>query len=483
MRWLSGLFDSVDRYLLEPLKKFWHGIGYHIDAWSSAWKHQKKMPKVDKAKGAELEFLPAVLEVQESPPSPIGRGIIWSIVVLFVLAIIWASFGHIDIVAVAQGKIIPSNHSKTIQPFDRGVISAIYVREGQEVKKGDILIELDTTSTDADSSRYINEQLSTAIEVARLEALIKGEEKIVAPDGIGKIQLEMQEALLNFQLNEHKANMQSADLMIDQRHAAMQETQENIKHLNDAVPLLKERAQTMKTMIEKKFASRLEYIEAEDAYLEKAQQLAAYKQKIIQNKAALKEAKIHYEMLESEFNKTTRLELAQVKTKRVSLSNEVIKAADRTKQQRIRAPIDGVVQQLAVHTVGGVVSPAEQLMMLIPKNDILEVEAWVQNKDIGFVNEGQKVEIKVDAFQFTKYGTINGDLLTLSNDSVLLEDIGYVFSARVSMEKSNIDVGNKIVNLSPGMSVSIEIKTGKRRLIEYLMNPILRGFREAARER
>lgn len=169
-------------------------------------------------------------------------------------------------------------------------------------------------------------------------------------------------------------------------------------------------------------------------------------------------------MLESKFNKTIRLELAQLKTKAVSLSNEVIKATDRAKQQKIRAPIDGVVQQLAVHTVCGVVSPAEQLMMLIPKDDTLEVEAWVLNKDIGFVNEGQRAEIKVDAFPFTKYRTIDGDLLTLSNDAVQLEDIGYVFSARVSMGKSTIDVGNKLVNLSPGMSVSIEIKTGQRRM-------------------
>ena len=483
MQQLKDKLHNISARMLTPLQQFYYGINNHIQVWKTAWAQQKKMPQIEMPAGGELEFLPAVLEVQESPPSPVGRAIIWSIVVLFTLAIIWAAVGKIDIVAVAHGKIIPSNHSKVIQPLEAGVISVIHIKEGQEVKKGDLLIELDSTVNSADQARFSNEQIAATLEVARLRALIEGKSEITVQEGTNPEQLEMQNALLQDQLTEYKARIESAQLIIEQRQAALEVTRENISHLNEAVPLLKERAQTIKQMVDKQYSSRMQYLGAQEAYLEKAQELATYKQRKIQDIAAIQEAKKGYQVIESEFNKNTRTELAMAQTRASSLTEEVVKAVSRTGYQKITAPINGVVQQLSVHTIGGVVTPAQQLMMLVPKEDTLEVEAWVQNKDIGFVYEGQVAEIKVDAFPFTKYGTIDGELLTLSNDAVQLEDIGYVFLARLSMDKSNIDVGNKIVNLSPGMSVSIEIKTGKRRLLEYFMNPILRGFRETARER
>ena len=152
-------------------------------------------------------------------------------------------------------------------------------------------------------------------------------------------------------------------------------------------------------------------------------------------------------------------------------------------QQTLTAPIDGVVQQLSVHTIGGVVTPAQQLMVIAPKEGQLEIEAWIENKDIGFVKEGQAAEIKVEAFPFTKYGVIDGKLLHVSHDAVPLDKVGYVYSARVDMEQTSIDVGDKQIRLSPGMNVAVEVRTGQRRVIEYFLSPILRGFKETARER
>ena len=178
-----------------------------------------------------------------------------------------------------------------------------------------------------------------------------------------------------------------------------------------------------------------------------------------------------------------RARLAEAETRHRSLSEEIVKARTRIGHQRLTAPINGVVQQLAVHTVGGVVTPAQELMVIVPREGNLEIEAWVENKDIGFVDADQQAEIKVEAFPFTKYGNIDGKILHLSKDAVPLENMGYVYEARVSMARSVVNVGNKMVNLSPGMNVTVEIKTGQRRVIEFFLSPLLRGFNETARER
>ncbi len=468
---------------MNKIKNTWHGFIRHLQIWRIAWQYENSQPEKKTRKKHELEFLPAVLEIQETPASPLGRTIGAVILLLFVLAIIWASFGKIDIVAVAQGKIIPSDHSKVIQPLDTGVISVIHVDEGQQVKQGDVLIELDDTIMDAEHDRVTNERLAAEMQASRLRALLNGKAQLIAPQGISEPQLVMQKKLLQEQRDEYRARVESARLTIEQRKAAVGITHENIKHLTESVQLLKERAEAIKEMLDKNFISRIKYLEIQELYLEKSQELAANQKQQPLDQAALSEAKTNYQAMKAEFNKTIRTELANAETRARSLSQESIKTASRSGHQRITAPIDGIVQQLAVHTIGGVVTPAQQLMIIVPKDDQLEIEAWVENKDIGFVDAGQRAEIKVEAFPFTRYGVIDGQIQHLSQDSVALENIGYVYTARVSMEKSVINVGNKIVNLSPGMTVSVEIKTGKRRLIEFFLSPLLRGIQETAHER
>jgi len=402
----------------------WHhfiaDIARHIEVWRVAWREQKQQEPVTVPMGRELEFLPAVLEIQESPPSPVGRTIIFIIIGLFSAALLWSVFGHIDIVAVAQGKIIPSDYSKVIQPLETGIIKKIHVRDGQHVKKDDVLIELDPTTTGADRERYSNEYLSALTEVSRLQALIADQDNFTLPKGANSAFVNIQRNRLRDQLTEYRA--------------------------------LQNQAQAYKTLYDKQLVSRMQYLEADRARAQKAQEHAA--------------------------------EYSEAKTRAYSLSQELAKAENRSSQQTLTAPIDGVVQQLAVHTVGGVVTPAQQLMVIAPREGLLEVEAWVDNKDIGFVNPDQIAEIKVEAFPFTRYGTIEGKILTLSKDAVPVEKVGLVYSARVSMDRSTIRVENdKEVYLSPGMTVTVEIKTGQRRLIEYFLSPLLQAGRESIRER
>lgn len=464
-------------------KRWWLGLAHHLQVWRSAWQEQNRQPPAVPSRGRELEFLPAVLEIQETPPSPLGRIITGSIVLLFVMAIIWASFGKIDIVAVAQGKIIPSDHTKIIQPLESGVVSAIYVREGQSVQQGEVLLQLDNTVSSAEIARLQNESIAALLEAARLQALIDEQDKLTAPAEAEPEEVALQQQMLQGQRAEQQARLASAQLAIQQREAALEMSRERVRHLAETLPLLKERAAAAKKMLDRHYVTRMSYLEIEQERLEKSQQLAAQKQQQVQDQAALAEARQHYQATRAELQRTWRAELARAETRARSLQEELVKARTRTGQQRLVAPITGVVQQLAVHTIGGVVTPAQQLMVIVPREGNLEVEAWVENKDIGFVDPEQPAEIKVEAFPFTKYGVIDGKILHLSRDAVPLDNVGYVYNARVSMARSSIQVGNKHVHLTPGMNVSVEVRTGQRRVIEYFLSPLLRGFSETARER
>jgi hemolysin D len=253
--------------------------------------------------------------------------------------------------------------------------------------------------------------------------------------------------------------------------------------LESTVPTETERAEAYKKLLEHEAVTKMDFLQAEGQRIDKAQELAGQKKKLQQDRAALAEAEKHYRAMASEFQQTKQAELSILETKAASLAQEATKASQRAGLQRLTAPIDGVVQQLGVHTVGGVVTPAQQLLIVVPQDHPVEVEAQVENKDVGFVQEGQPVEIKVETFQFTLYGTIPGHVLTVSDDAAPLEKIGLVYPTRVSMDRSTIQVDGKEVNLSPGMAVTVEIKTGQRRIIEYLLSPLLKSMKESLRER
>ncbi len=401
--------------------KPWVGYGRrHVDAWRIAWEEEKRQAPACAPLGKEVEFLPAVLEIQEAPPSPLGRAIARTLMILFGLAVLWALIGKIDIVAVAQGKIVPNDRSKVIQPLESGIIKAIHVRDGQRVKQGDPLIDLDTTAS-SDRERFSNEHLAALIEVARLRALMAGKNDFDAPPGADAALVQNQRQHLRDQLSELRA--------------------------------LQSKAEALRKLYDKRMVSQIQYFEAEQQRAAKAQEHAAA--------------------------------LSAAETRAISLSKELDKAKTRAQQQHLAAPISGVVQQLAVYTVGGVVTSAQQLMVVAPvEGGNLEIEAFIENKDIGFIEENQPAEIKVESFPFTRYGIIEGRVLSLSKDAVPLEKVGYVYSARVSMAKSSVRVeNNKDVALTPGMTVTVEIKTGSRRLIEYFLSPLLRGAQESIRER
>lgn len=456
----------------------------HWAVWKAAWQAESRQPAGTVVPGGRAaEFLPAVLEIQHVPPSPIGRAVLWTILASFTAGVLWAMFGWIDIVATAQGKIIPSGYSKMIQPYEAGVIASIHVQDGQVVKQGEVLIELDSTLNRADRDRAANEYRAARVEAARLRALIKGQAVFVAPPDADSTYVVLQRQLLRDQLAEYQAKIEAAQHLIDQRQAAVEQTNENILRLEATVPMEAERVAAYKKLLEHEAVTKMDFLQAEGQRIDKAQELAGQKKKLQQDHAALAEAEKHYRAMVSEFQQGKQAELSVLETKAASLVQEVTKAGQKAGLQRLISPIDGVVQQLAVHTVGGVVTPAQQLLIVVPKEHPVEVEAQVENKDVGFVREGQPVEVKVETFQFTLYGTIPGRVLTVSDDAAPIEKVGLVYPTRVSMDRSTVDIEGKQVSLSPGMAVTVEIKTGQRRIIEYLLSPLVKSMKESMRER
>ena len=431
----------------------------------------------------ELEFLPAALEVQQSPPSPLGRAVLWTIVFAFAAAVLWAGLGSIDVVAVARGKLIPSDYSKVIQPLESGIVRAIHVRDGQEVKAGALLIELDPTTSGAEHERQVREHAAARVQIARLRALLEGKRALVAPAGADAAFMALQLQMLRDQASEYESRVEAARLLIEQRRAAVAGTQADIERLEATVPMLTERAEAFKTLFAGGYVARMQYLEIEEQRITRVQALVMQRERLLQDRAALAEATKQLHALESEFKKSRLGELADWETRATSLEQEVVKAAQRSDIQRLTAPVDGIVQQLTVHTLGGVVTPAQPLLVVVPRDQPLEVEAWVENKDVGFVAPGQRVEVKLDTFPFTRYGTVSGRITVVSQDAVQVEKVGLVYAARASLDRSTIQVDGASVPLLAGMAASVEIKTGERRLIEFFLSPFSRHAREALRER
>lgn len=436
----------------------------------------------------EAQFLPAALELQETPVSPAPRIAMWLIMAFAFIALLWAVFGHIDVVAVAHGKIVPNDRTKLIQPIETATVRAIRVTDGQTVKAGDVLIELDPTQAEADAARLANDLAAARLQATRAKALLaaiaSGKSPVLSalPD-IEPARLAQEQHVLDGQYGEYQAKLARIDADIARREAELRSTQEIVRKLEQTVPIARQRAQDFKDLVERNFISKHGYLEKEQARIEQEADLATQRSRIKELTAALQEGKNQRTALVAETKRLALDSLNEAEQKATTYRQELIKAESRGKLMTLTAPVDGTVQQLAVHTVGGVVTPAQPLMMIVPKDNPIEVEAYVENKDIGFVNPGQEAVVKVETFPFTKYGTIDAKVTHVSHDAVNDEKRGLIFPARVALERASLQVENKTVPLSPGMAVTVEIKTAQRRVIEYFLSPLLQYKDESLRER
>ena len=446
----------------------------------------------------ELAFLPAALEIVETPPSPIGRAIAGTIILLFCVALVWATFGRVDIVASATGKVVPSGHSKIIQPFETGVVRAIHVQDGQSVKAGDPLVELDATLNQADRNHLVSDLTATRLDIARLKAALEGNTDFQPPEGADPTLVDAERQLLTNQTAEHGAKIAALDRQEAQKDAERKTAAATVEKYRAFIPLQEEKAEIYRQLYEKGYASKVQFLDTSHDLVESKKELAVAQSQYREAEQALAGIVQTRNQGVAEYRRQLSDQLATAEEKAAGTAQDLTKAEQRTRLQLLTAPVDGVVQQLAVHTIGGVVTPAQNLLVVVPREADLEIEATVANRDIGFVFPGQDVEIKIDAFDFTRYGLIHGRVLSVSQDAIIQAPSGdsrtdsatvapkdqeLNYSVRIALDRSNMHVDDRLIDLSPGMTAKAEIKTGSRRIIDFFLSPILRVSQGSLKER
>ncbi len=485
------------------------GLARHWQVLRESWRIQNGVDDTRRPR-SDHDFLPAALEIVETPPSPGLRWLLLTLCALFVLALGWAFVGRMDVVAVATGKTVASGNAKIIQPIEIGAVRAIHVRDGQYVHRGDLLVELDPTLASADEAQSTQALRTAQLVQARNDALLAHlsgrPAHFVAPPGTPTEVARTEATYVRAAIAEYEAQASSLRQQRAEKLAQLQGSEAQITKLQEAMPFIEKQMTARNELTDKGYFSKLKLLEYQQARGEHIRDIDVQRAAAAGARAAIATLDAEVRRLRETFGKGAATDLATANDKAGQAGEELRKSERRRRYQEMRSPVDGVVQQLALATIGGVVQPAQPLMVIVPCAEragrdctsAIEVEAQVLNKDIGFVHQGQRVAVKLEAFNFTDWGMIEGEVETLSRDSL---DPGRdsaanrqegaskggqspIYAARIRLRCAVGDPLRRPLcdRVQPGMSVQAEIKTGRRRIIDYLLSPIVRTVSEAGRE-
>jgi hemolysin D len=434
-------------------------------------------------KDLEHEFLPPALEIEETPPSPTRRILIWVIFAITGIAFLWSYFGEVDEVAVTRGKIIPDGKVKVIQPMETGVIRAIHVVEGQRVKEGQMLIEMDPTIKQADVESAVKnysihltdkQRLLEELHGKAVPALPKAVENQVSPE-----LMAIQGRFKDVRKAEYSAKEDAARAVVEQKRQALQSAVAILEKYRKTRDIVREQAKAYESAYKEDYISKMEHLEKQKELFTFEQEHEAQKNAVQQAREGLREAQQALTALKREREKTIIGDILEREKNISALEGEMIKAKKRYELERLASPVNGSVHGLQSYTVGGVVTPAQPLVTIVPEGTPLIIEAMAENKDIGFIKEGQEAEIKLDTFPFQKYGTIKGVVTSVSPDAFEDEKKGPIYKVKVAMEKTSVLADGRLVALAPGMAASVEVKTGRRKIIEFFLSPIIKYATES----
>ena len=419
------------------------------------------------------EFKPLLIEIEDKPLDPLGRIILYLVLAIMVFGTAWLILAKVDVVVSAQGKVIPSGEIKILKPLESGVVSKIFVKESDRVKKGDILIQIDPTVTDASLSSKQDDLAVINSDIALLEALIN--ESNLSKDELNKLnssQLSLyssQKQILASTYEGNKAKLNSAKLDIKASESEVNRLSLLLNKEEEA----KARLQKVLDLIAKK---EYEEVSKNIINLKEQKDIALYRLKESNKKLEeiIEENEKAIKTIKSSWIETS---LSKEKEKR-ELSTQINAILFSNKTQQIKSPVDGFVGKLLIHTEGGVVSPNDNLISIVPSDAPLIIKANVLNKDIGFLKLGQEVAVKIDTFSFQKYGFLHGNIIEISKDAIEDEKLGLIYEIKIKPKNLDIRVDGEIKQLEIGMSVMAEVKTGKRRVIELFIYPIIKYMDE-----
>lgn len=460
-------------------------IRRHLDSAKQAVRAQAKEPSGPKRTGVELEFLPDYLEVLERPPSKVARFFALTIVGICGLVLAWAILFELDVIASAPGKIVVNQRTKTVQAQDQGEVARILVRNGQRVSVGDVLIELNPVTAQAEVERIGSQKMLSALEVARLTALLGSDPPAQFMPGINMDPNKVRQAR-EYLMSDHAERLDRLRALASRlsenkskRAAAHRSIEETEGLLDNA----RRRYEMRRQLSEKDLISKAQFLETEREYLERDRELSQQRSSLDLLTTEEETLRSEGARQESDWRRTVMARLSDERRKLLDLEQEFIKANEQSRRQTITAPENGVVQQLTVTTLGSVVKPGQDVLVIVPALDELEADVTLFNKDVGFVRSGQTVEVKVDSFPYTKFGTIRGEVVNVSLDAVQDEKLGLVYPTKLKLKSQSIVVEGNSIRLSAGMAVTAEVNTGTRRVIDYVLSPIQAYASEALRER
>lgn len=440
----------------------------------------------------EAAFLPAALSLQATPVHPAPRRAAYAIMLLFAAALAWSILGKVDVVAVATGRIVVSERSKLVQPLERSVVTRILVKDGDAVIAGQPLVELDTTAPTADRTAAREQMKAAESEFVRTGALLaaldgSGAGARLPAAGFAATWSDGESRVANAQLRAEWSDIEAklAKLASERgrRRAEMETARAAVAKLEATLPLARQREDDFRTLADQGFVAGHAGQDRTRERIELERDLALQRARLGEAGAALAESLAARTAFLAETRRALHDRQSQAEYRRVQAAQEQNKATQREKLTTLPAPVAGTVQQLAVHTAGGVVTEAQTLMVIVPGEPDVTAEVATENKDVGFVRAGQEAEIKLETFPFTRYGTVAATVKRVSADAVTDEKRGAYFPATLALHARDIDVDGQRVRLSPGMNLTAEIKTGERRVIEFLLSPVVKAGRESLRER
>lgn len=463
---------------------------------------------------SDRDFLPAALEILVTPPSPAATTLTLTICAAFAAALVWLYLDWIDIHAVALGKVQPNGRSKVVQPFEPGKIVRIGVENGATVNAGDLLLELDSTETGADRDVLTRDLEAASAEIARRRAAIEAVKarsadtppiafEAAAPDLVRR----REESVLAADLGQLNATIAGLKAQLAEKQSTKSRLGSSITARQQLIALSKERVEMRREIETRGVGSRALVIEALQQYETHVTTDASERGQLIEIDSAMESLERRIDEVRSQFVADQTQKLAEMDRRRDRTIQELIKARSKNERTQLRAPIAGTVQQLNVTTVGQVVASGQALLTVVPLDGPIEVEAMITNRDIGFVEVGQAAVVKVEAFPFARYGTIDAKIAKVSRDAVDERSANgmtdsatatrpqgmsapnssqagsLVFPATLTLARNTIRVDNKDIPLTPGMAVSVEIKTGQRRAIDYILSPLREVTSRAGTER
>ena len=435
----------------------------------------------------ETEFLPAILEVTETPPSPTGRFVMWTLLALLVIALAWAFLGHINEVAVAEGKVIPTGQAKTVQVKNKGIIKEINVVEGQEVQEGDVLVVLDPTTTTADYDNLKKRAAYYKLDIQRLTAELTGQPFTPERDpDLEAHDLAAELALYQSRTSDYQTQRQSRQDVIEQKRARLQSTQSTYEKYAEGLKIAQDKESRLQQLIAESAISEFQLLEQQKETIEYAKNAQASMDEMTSIQAEIAEAEQNLANVDASYRKDIMTSLVEAKKEYYSLTESIKKAEEDSRLATIVAPTSGRVYNLSVHTVGGIVTDAQPLLQIVPDDVKLQFEVYADNKDIGFIKVGQEAEVKVRTFNFQKFGMVKAEVEEISADAVdNPQDVAKhdKFKLLLNPVINDMNINGEQANLTVGMGVTAEIKIKEKRIIDFFLDPFRKYTHEALRER